>query len=115
MTDEESGHARYAELAAAHALHALEPADEARFLQHAGQCDSCRQALAGYADVTAALTDLAAPAEPSPRLRLRIMAAAAREQVPAPGRSAEPPAADLGKPPEQAWPGDERRPRRPAG
>ena len=76
MTDPGPDHARFDELAAGHALHALDPADERRFLSHARQCPLCQQALAGYADVAAELAEIAPAAEPSPRLGPRIVAAA---------------------------------------
>jgi hypothetical protein len=76
MTDPGPDHARLAELAAAHALHALEPDDEQAFTAHARQCPHCQQALAGYAEVAAALAETAPRAEPSPQLGPRILAAA---------------------------------------
>jgi anti-sigma-K factor RskA len=76
MTDPGPDHARFDELAAAHALDALDPDDERRFLSHARHCPLCQQALADYADVAAALAETAPPAEPSPQLGPRILAAA---------------------------------------
>lgn len=76
MTDPGPDHARFDELAAGYALDALEPDDERRFLSHARQCPLCQQALADYADVAAALAETASPAEPSPQLGPRILAAA---------------------------------------
>jgi hypothetical protein len=76
MTDPGPDHARFEELAAGHALHALDPADERWFLSHARQCPQCQQALAGYAEVTAELAQIASAAEPGPQLGLRILAAA---------------------------------------
>lgn len=76
MTDPMPGHIQFDELAAGYAVHSLEPAEELRFLRHAGQCDRCQRALADYAGVTAAMADLAPGAEPGPRLAERIMAAA---------------------------------------
>lgn len=76
MTDPGPDHARFDELAAGHALHALDPADDRLFLSHARQCPHCQQALAGYADMTAELAEIAPAAEPSPLLGPRILAAA---------------------------------------
>ncbi len=76
MTDPGPDHARFDELAAGHALHALDPADERWFLHHARQCPQCQQTLADYADVAAELVELTPAAEPSPQLGPRILAAA---------------------------------------
>ncbi len=76
MTGQRPEHDRFDELAAGYALHALEPGEEAEFFRHAEQCGRCQQALAGYAEVAAAMADLAAPAEASPDLAARIMHAA---------------------------------------
>jgi hypothetical protein len=76
MSDPGPDHARFDELAAGYALHALEQDEERQFLAHARHCPVCQQALAGYADVAAALAGTAPPAEPSPQLGPRILAAA---------------------------------------
>jgi anti-sigma-K factor RskA len=88
VTDETPGHRPFGELAAGYALDALEPADERRFLRHASQCPDCARMLADYREVAAALAGTAPPAEPSPKLADRIMAAALADlgtgQPPAP-------------------------------
>jgi hypothetical protein len=76
VTDRGAGHDPFEELAAGYALNALEPADEQLFLRHAWECPDCMQALADYREVAMALADTAPPAEPSPQLADRIMAAA---------------------------------------
>lgn len=76
MSDPGPDHARFDELAAGYALHALEPDEESQFRTHARHCPLCQQALAGYADVAAALAETAPPAEPSPELGPRILAVA---------------------------------------
>jgi anti-sigma-K factor RskA len=76
VTDQGPGHDPFAELAAGYVLNALEPADEQLFLRHAGECPDCMRTLADYREVVAALADTAPPAEPSPQLADRIMAAA---------------------------------------
>jgi anti-sigma-K factor RskA len=91
MTDQESDHTVFDELAAGYVLHALEPADEQRFLRHAGQCARCQQTVAEFRMVAGALAETAPPAEPSARLGERIMAAA-RADLAQPGHSAAPPA-----------------------
>lgn len=90
MTDPKREHAQYDELAAGHALHALEPEDELEFVAHAGQCPRCQQALAGYADVAAALADTAPAAEPSPQLAERILAAARADSTRSSGPDSRP-------------------------
>jgi anti-sigma-K factor RskA len=72
-------HARYDELAAGHALHALDPDDERQFLDHLRDCARCQNAVSDFTDVTAALADACPAAEPSPLLGERIMASLARE------------------------------------
>lgn len=74
MTDQAPDHSAFDELAAGHALHALEPADEQRFLRHAEQCPRCRQSLADFLQVAAALAETAPAAEPSAELGARIQA-----------------------------------------
>lgn len=49
------GHEEFAELAAGHALHALEPADEQRFLAHLDGCVECTRSLADFSEVAAGL------------------------------------------------------------
>jgi anti-sigma-K factor RskA len=104
MSDPGPGHARFDELAAGYALHALEPGDEQQFLSHAGHCPVCQQSLASYADVAAALAEAAPPAEPSPDLGARILAAARADQdrgpagVPAAGADAAAPAPGAPRP-----------------
>lgn len=56
-------HARFAELAAGHALHALEPADEQAFVAHSQTCADCRLAVTEHVDTLSHLAYAAAPAE----------------------------------------------------
>jgi anti-sigma-K factor RskA len=81
ITDPRREHARYDELAAGYALDALDGPDEADFAAHLAGCSRCQDAVDRFTEITAALADTAPPAEPSPDLGLRIMAAAAREPV----------------------------------
>jgi anti-sigma-K factor RskA len=83
MTDSRREHARYDELAAGYALDALDAQDEADFAGHLPDCSRCQDAVARFTEITAALADTAPPAEPSPDLGDRIMAAVAREPAPA--------------------------------
>jgi anti-sigma factor RsiW len=71
-------HDRFDELAAGHALDALDPPEEREFAGHLDDCPRCQDALAGYLEITAALASSAPEAEePSPEPRDRILAAAA--------------------------------------
>ena len=54
MTDQVPDHTDFDELAAGHVLHALEHADEQRFLRHAEQCSRCQQTVAEFRAVAAA-------------------------------------------------------------
>ena len=91
MTDQvPDDHTDFDELAAGHVLHALEHADEQRFLRHAEQCSRCQQTVAEFRAVAATLAQTAPPAEPSARLGERIMAVA-RADLAEPGRAAAPP------------------------
>jgi hypothetical protein len=66
------------ELAAAAALHALEPAEEALLAEHLPECGRCRIAIAGGDEAMARLAG-AIPQETPPReLRSRILALAAQ-------------------------------------
>src|SRR3954466_622098 len=58
-TDDRADHTRWDELAAGHALHALEPEEEAEFNAHAAGCADCRAALDDHALVAAQLASLA--------------------------------------------------------
>ena len=55
-------HERFAELAAGHALHALEPADEQAFRVHLSDCADCRRETALHTDTLGHLAYAAAPA-----------------------------------------------------
>lgn len=54
-------HERFAELAAGHALHALEPGDEQVFLTHVAGCAACRAAVSAHTDTLGHLAYAAAP------------------------------------------------------
>lgn len=74
-----TGHEEWEELAAAHALGALEPEDEQRFEAHLPTCPICPQVIA---DTEAVMADLAATTEqvaPPPELKSRLMAAVREE------------------------------------
>ena len=90
MTDQVPDHTDFDELAAGHVLHALDYADEQRFLRHAEQCSRCQQTVTEFRAVAATLAQTAPHAEPSARLGERIMAVA-RADLAEPGRTAAPP------------------------
>jgi hypothetical protein len=92
VTDPTHGHARYDELAAGHALHALDPEDELRFRGHLPACPRCQAALSDFTQTAAALGDSWLSAEPSQQLGERIMHAIAQEPAPVAGRAGEAPA-----------------------
>ncbi|MFL6239346.1 MAG: hypothetical protein ACJ735_07670 [Actinomycetes bacterium] len=59
------GHEHFEELAAGHALHALEPGDEQQFDAHLETCAECRRSLAEFSEVAAGLA-MSSPEEPRP-------------------------------------------------
>jgi hypothetical protein len=61
--------------AAGYALHALDPAEKAAFEAHLAWCDRCAAELRSLGAVTAALVHATEPADPSPPVRARILAA----------------------------------------
>ena len=61
-------HVRFEELAAGHALHALEPEDEQLFRAHLGGCARCERALDEHAGALAHLAYAPDAAEPPPSL-----------------------------------------------
>ncbi len=63
------------ELIAAHALHALAPAEERQVEQHVAQCGQCRDRLRELEALAATLAYAAPAASPPPELRDRVMAA----------------------------------------
>lgn len=73
MTESRSAHDEWEELAAGHALHALSPQDERRFLDHVGGCSACATTLDEYRLIGAQLGALAdtEPDEPPSWQRIR--------------------------------------------
>jgi anti-sigma-K factor RskA len=72
-------HEHWEELAAGHALSALEPDEEAAFLAHLATCESCAEVLADHALVAAQLGALVDDAEEAPsweRIRAGILPSA---------------------------------------
>ncbi len=102
-----SDHDPWAELAAGHALGALEPEDEQAFLDHLRGCDRCARELAGFHDVGAHLAYAADAATPPPDLGRRILDAASAERpaVFAPAPPAVPRGARVGAVGARRWGG----------
>jgi hypothetical protein len=77
MTDRESvdhdrwDHDRWDQLAAGHALYALEPAETAEFEQHLAHCQRCRQSLDDMSFVAGRLGSLASGSDAPPWRRIR--------------------------------------------
>jgi len=86
-------HARFEELAAGHALNALEPGDEEAFLAHLPSCAVCERALAEHIETAAHLAYAADPVDLPDALLGRIradVAASGRAMAPAPEPAPEP-------------------------
>ena len=66
-------HDDYKELIPAHALSALDAADERALNEHLAQCAECRRDLAEWEATAASLALSAKPMEPSPQVRERIL------------------------------------------
>ncbi|MGB8652243.1 MAG: anti-sigma factor [Mycobacteriales bacterium] len=82
-----AAHELYEQLAVGHALSALEPEDEQRFLAHLPGCAACERALAEHTETLAHLAYATAPAEPPASLLEGI-----RSGVAASGRAGDFPA-----------------------
>lgn len=83
-------HERFAELAAGHALHALEPADEQAFLAHVGSCSDCQRSIAEHTDTLGHLAYAAAPADLPAGILEGIRREIGETAVPAPAAPAAP-------------------------
>jgi anti-sigma-K factor RskA len=85
-------------LAGAYALDALSEPDRVRFERHLQECDACRLEARGLRDAASRLSAAAAVAPP-PRLRDRVLAAAAltRQQPPVTGDAAGPGGLGVGR------------------
>lgn len=87
-------HVRFEELAAGHALHALEPEDEQLFRAHLAGCARCERALDEHAAALAQLAYAADAAEPPPSLlegiRAGVLASGRGASFPAPVAEEQP-------------------------
>jgi anti-sigma-K factor RskA len=68
------------DLTAAYALDALEPGEREAYEAHLAGCERCRDEVAEFSSVAAALAHAVEPASPSPALRERILDAARAER-----------------------------------
>jgi len=100
-------HQPFDELAVGHALSALEPEEESRFLAHAGGCTRCDRAVVEHQVVLAHLAHSAESVEPPPSLLEGIRAGIQADRDPGPDWRPRPTAA-----PERAADLPERRRRR---
>lgn len=79
----------HTELAVGWGLHALEPGDEAKLIEHLPSCPLCREAIQRTESVIWALGSAHEQIDPRPELRAELMAAvAATPQIPEAQRSA---------------------------
>src|SRR3954471_14849014 len=88
-----TSHEHFEELAAGHALHSLEPADEQLFLTHLETCPECKHSLAEFSELAAglAITSLDDSGTPPPQVWAGIRAHVASDNVaPLRRRSAAP-------------------------
>ena len=76
-----SDHEHWEELAAGHALSALEPAEEAEFVAHLEGCDHCQEVLADHAFVAAQLGTLVDTVDAPAWDRIRPVAIPAAQPV----------------------------------
>ena len=83
-------HARFEELAAGHALSALEPEEEQAFLQHLATCATCERDVQEHRETLVLLALSTDPAEPPPSLLDGIRAGVVGEQRQAPVPAAPP-------------------------
>jgi anti-sigma-K factor RskA len=97
VTPRNDPHARYEELAAGHALHALEPADEQDFVAHLDSCARCQADLAEHQATLVHLAYAPAAADPPPALlegiRAGVLASGREASFPTP----QPPADELAR------------------
>lgn len=82
MTDQDRDHGSWQELAVAHALDALEPAEDQQFRAHLAGCRRCQAAVAEAEATMADLAYVTPPAAPPPALRQRLLDAAGETALP---------------------------------
>jgi anti-sigma-K factor RskA len=89
-------HSDYKELIPAHALSALDAAEESVLTEHLEGCAECRRELADWEPTAASLALSAAPVEPSPQVRERLLSKIGSEKS---GSNVVP----FGRPSRTAW------------
>ena len=72
-------HEDYKEMIPARALSALDAAEERALNEHLENCDECRKELEDWQETAATLAVVADPAEPSPKVRERILSEVRKE------------------------------------
>lgn len=91
-------HERFAELAAGHALHALEPGEEQEFLSHLSSCADCESEVALHTETLGHLAYLAEPAELPAGILAGIRAGVGETRpLPLPGPTAAPASLDAAR------------------
>lgn len=104
-------HDDYKELIPAHALSALDAADERALNEHLAQCAECRRDLAEWEATAASLALTAKPMEPSPQVREKLLtqiraensgSTSARSERSRPDQSAQN-VVPFGRPPRNLW------------
>lgn len=81
-------HEDYKELLPLYTLDILEEAEARALKEHLAICAECRSEVDGWRETTSALAYAAAPAEPSPELRSRILASVRSLSAPSASRGA---------------------------
>lgn len=79
-------HNDYKEMIPAHALSALDAADERALNEHLAECAECRRELADWETTAASLALSADPIEPSPRVRENLFAQIRSESAKSPSK-----------------------------
>lgn len=74
-------HDAWSELAAGYALSALDDADQATYLEHAGSCTICRQLDRDFSEIVADLALTAPAVTPPPSLKASIMRAVVEDDT----------------------------------
>lgn len=74
-------HEQFQEMLAVHALSALDERDELALNQHLRTCAECRAELDQWQKTSSGLAFMSTPAEPSPKVRERILAQVRAEEV----------------------------------
>lgn len=98
-------HNDYKEMIPAHALSALDAADERVLSKHLAECDECRRELADWEATAASLALSAKPMEPSPQVREKLLTRIRSEKSGSedPGSNSSTPVLPFKKPSRNLW------------